>query len=280
MPSGDLVFFFRDGSSGRGNLVINSYDLTTRKWQRLHNILIDGEDERNAYWQACTDSQGTIHLSWVWRETWDVETNHDLCYAQSKDGGKTWLRSDGTAYQLPINASTAEYALRIPQKSELINQTSMSADETGNPFIATYFRIDSLSFPQYQLIYRENAQWHTVQVSDRKTGFSLSGGGTKRIPISRPKVLVDNQTVVVLFRDEERGEKASAYHANRSDLTQWQVHDITSDGLGAWEPTYDTEYWKREGVVHLFTQEVGQGDGEQLEAKPATPARVVQWQPR
>ena len=45
-----------------------------------------------------------------------VETNHDLCYARSLDGGKTWQRSDGTAYQLPITAATAEIAWKIPQK--------------------------------------------------------------------------------------------------------------------------------------------------------------------
>ena len=56
-----------------------------------------------------------MHLSWCWRETFDVATNHDLCYARSADGGNTWTRSDGTPYQIPINADTAEYALRIPQ---------------------------------------------------------------------------------------------------------------------------------------------------------------------
>ncbi|MGO8055575.1 BNR-4 repeat-containing protein, partial [Rhizobium leguminosarum] len=61
---------------------------------------------------------------------------HDICYARSKDGGKTWEKSSGEKYQSPITAANAEYALRIPQKSELINQTSMFADAQGNPYIA------------------------------------------------------------------------------------------------------------------------------------------------
>ncbi len=56
------------------------------------------------------DASGTIHLSWVWRETWLVETNHDLCYARSSDNGITWQRSDDTPYTLPITMSTAEVA--------------------------------------------------------------------------------------------------------------------------------------------------------------------------
>ncbi len=277
MPSGDLLFLFRDGMSGRGNLVINKYDVTGKKWTRLQEVLIDGEEQRNAYWQAYVDAKGTVHLSWVWRETYDVATNHDMAYAKSVDGGVSWQRSDGSLYQLPININTAEYALRIPQSSELINQTSMTADEQGRPFIATYFRTDSLSFPQYQVIYHDGKKWQTAQVSHRETGFSLSGGGTKRIPISRPKILVDNDRALILFRDEARGSKASVFEAKGGDFTQWTIRDLTADGLGAWEPTYDSERWKREHTLNLFIQNVGQGDGEQIEQMPSEEVRVLEW---
>lgn len=126
--------------SGEGNLVMNRYDLKTRRWSRLHSVLIDGQGKRNAYWQLCVGNDGTIHLSWVWRESWLVETNHDLCYARSRDGGLTWEKSDGEPYALPITADNAEYACRIPQNSELINQTGMTADGDGHPYIATYWR--------------------------------------------------------------------------------------------------------------------------------------------
>lgn len=43
MPSGDLLFAYRSGASGRGNLVLNRYDLKSRKWSRVQDILIDGE---------------------------------------------------------------------------------------------------------------------------------------------------------------------------------------------------------------------------------------------
>ena len=110
LSNGDLLFAYRSGASGRGNLVLNRYDLKQRTWQRVQDILIDGEGERNAYWQLYVDSKDIIHVSWVWRETWLVETNHDLCYACSPDGGKTWYKSDGQAYELPIREANAEYA--------------------------------------------------------------------------------------------------------------------------------------------------------------------------
>src|SRR3989337_2571031 len=116
MPGGDLLFFYRDGGSGRGNLVINKYSTAMKQWTQLHSNLIDGEGKRNAYWQACTDSKGIIHISWVWRESPDVSSNHDMCYARSTDGGVTWEESTVEKYQLPVPASTADYALHISQK--------------------------------------------------------------------------------------------------------------------------------------------------------------------
>lgn len=179
LADGSLLFVYRSGRSGRGNLVMNRYDLKTRTWSRLHDVLIDGEDKRSAYWQLCTDKEGTIHLSWVWRETWGMETNHDICYARSRDGGKTWEKSDGSKYSLPITATNAEYAWRIPQKSELINQTGMAADADGHPYISTYWRESNDSVPQYRMVWNDGKKWHCRCVSDRTTPFSLSGGGTK-----------------------------------------------------------------------------------------------------
>ena len=39
MPDGDLLFVYRSGASGRGNLVLNRYDLKSRKWTRVQDVL-------------------------------------------------------------------------------------------------------------------------------------------------------------------------------------------------------------------------------------------------
>ncbi|WP_083325822.1 BNR repeat-containing protein [Hymenobacter coccineus] len=282
-PSGDLAFLYRAGGSGNGNLVMNRYDAKTRRWTRLHTVLLDGQGQRNAYWQAAIDAQGTFHLSWVWRETPDVATNHDLAYARSRDGGRTWQKSTGEAYALPITAATAEYALRIPQKSELINQTSMCADAQGRPYIATYWRSAGSAAPQYQLVYHDGKSWQVSQVGQRSAQFSLSGGGTKKIPIARPQVLVRTRAgttaAYVVFRDAERGDKASLATCPDLARPQWAVQDLTTTGLGNWEPTYDTERWQQSQVLSLFIQRTGQGDGETLEALPAQPVSVLEWTP-
>jgi len=282
-PDGGLLFFYRDGGSGRGNLVINRYDTATQAWTRLHSNVISGEGRRNAYWQAFLDHQGTLHLSWVWRESPDVASNHDMAYARSRDGGRSWETSQGQPYTLPITEASAEVAARIPQNSELINQTSMSADRDGNPYIASYWRRAGSMVPQYQIVYRSGDAWKELELGFRRMPFSLSGVGTKAIPIARPQIMVDLQarspTAVLVFRDEERGGRVSVARITDFDAGRWEVRDLTSDAVGAWEPSFDTELWRTRGELNLFLQAVQQVDGEGAANVPPSKVRVLQWRP-
>jgi hypothetical protein len=207
LPDGDLLFLYRDGGSGRGNTMLNRYDVRARKWSVVQHPLIDGQGERNAYTnQIAIDKYGTWHISWCWRETGDVATNHDTCYARSIDKGKTWQKSNREKYALPITAGNAEYACRIPQKSDLINQTSMTVDSKGRPLISTYWRPEGTEIPQYHLTYHDGQKWRTAQVGSRTMAFSLSGPGTKYLLMSRPKILAgDGDRLYMIFRDAERG---------------------------------------------------------------------------
>lgn len=276
LSTGDLLFVYRSGASGRGNLVLNRYNLKQRKWLRVQDVLIDGEGQRNAYWQLYVDAKDVIHLSWVWRETWMVETNHDLCYACSSDGGKTWQKSNGETYNLPIREANAEYACRIPQNSELINQTSMSADTEGHPYIVTYWRDTDSTIPQYRLVWHDGINWHNRPIMNRTQAFSLKGGGTKMIPISRPRIAVDKGQAFFLFRDAERSSKVSMAYTADLKSGEWQVTDLTNFSVDAWEPSLDTELWKQNRQLHVFVQETHQGDGEKQIASEPTPVYVLE----
>jgi hypothetical protein len=283
LPAGDLLFLYRDGASGNGNLVLNRYSIATQKWANIQNKLIDGEGKRNAYWQMAIDDAGTIHLSWVWRESPDVASNHDMCYARSKDGGLSWEKSTGEKYQLPITVATAEYASKIPQNSELINQTSMFADDKGNPYIATYWRQAGQTIPQYHLIYKSQGKWQSVDLGFRKTAFSLGGTGTKNIPISRPQIIAwkkgTHMAAALIFRDKERGDKVSVAVAQNLNSGIWKVNDLSVSAVGEWEPTYDTELWKNKKILSLFVQKVVQVDGEGRAKIDPQPVQVLEWNP-
>ncbi|HAK92508.1 MAG TPA: neuraminidase, partial [Massilia timonae] len=63
------------------------------------------------------------------------------------------------------------------------------------------------------------------------------------------------------------------------DAPRWSVHDLTSSAVGAWEPSYDTELWRRQGELHLYLQTVRQVDGEGLADVPPSAVQVLQWRP-
>lgn len=67
--------------------MINRYSLKEKKWSRVQDVLIDGENKRNAYWQLYVDELGTIHLSWagarlgMWKPTMTYATPVPLTMA-------------------------------------------------------------------------------------------------------------------------------------------------------------------------------------------------------
>ncbi|WP_231131553.1 BNR repeat-containing protein [Flavobacterium hydrophilum] len=278
LPNGNLLFFYRSGASGRGNMIINSYSVKDKKWSQIQSNLLNGEDKRSAYWQAKVDKKGTIHLSWVWRESWDVSTNHDICYARSSDGGLSWEKSNGEKYNLPITVASAEIAWNIPEKSNLINQTSMTADENGNPYIANYWSENTI--PQFQIVYLENGVWKKTNTAFRTTPFSLGGGGTKKIPISRPDLLIkeegENRYLYLLFRDSERENKVSMAYTNLDKNSNWKITDLTTTSIGQWEPNYDISLWEKQKKLHIFLQNVNQVDGEGLAKSEPTMVRILE----
>jgi hypothetical protein len=281
LPDGDLLFLYRDGHSGGGNTMLNRYDVGTGKWSVVNHPLIDGQGGRNAYTnQIAVDKQGCWHISWCWRESGDVASNHDICYARSSDEGRTWQKSTGEVYRLPITAGNAECVWRIPQKSELINHTSMAVDSSGRPVVATYWRGAGTEVPQYQIVYHDGKGWRNATVGRRRRPFSLSGVGTKYLPISRPRVLVDcEDRIYVIFRDVERGNRVSAAVSKGDGREMWDITELSEDSVGEWEPSVDAVLWRRENVVHLFLQKVRQIDMDVLEETPPSMVSVLEWSP-
>ena len=276
LKDGNLLFMYRSGVSGRGNLVINKYDTGSQSWSRLQDVLIDGENERNAYWQSYVDVSGTIHISWVWRETFDVATNHDISYARSKDGGVTWEKSNGEEYQLPITQESAEIAMEILQGSELINQTSMYADKHGTPYIATYWKDPVDLAPGYKLVFKNGSDWKVSNVKKRVTDFSLNGIGTKKIPISRPLIFSKGDTAFVVYRDAEQGNRVTISYSDINNL-DWKSENLTEFSVDSWEPGFDSQLWEENKKLHLYVQRVGQGDQEDLEDMAPQMVYILEW---
>ena len=191
------------------------------------------------------------------------------------------MTSAGVRYRLPITAESAEYAARIPEGSDLINQTSMCVDHRRRPIIASYWRPASAAAPQYHVIRYDGRSWQTVQVTRRTMPFSLGGLGTQRIPISRPLILsasADDRTrLLLIYRDEERGSRVTLARTDDVESNRWSFQDLTKAPVDHWEPSCDLAHWHDAQQLHLFLQRVGQGAHESLEDRSPQPIYVLEF---
>ena len=286
LPNGDLLFFYRDGGSGRGNLVLNRYDVRAHRWSQIHASLINGEGACSAYPAYTVDARGTLHLAWVWRATPDVATNQDIAYARSADGGVTWTSVDNRPLTVPFTAANADYALRVGPNRSLMNPPSLAADADGRPLIANYWTPEGSDIPQFHVVRHTGNAWRVTQVTARTTPFTLAGGGTKNPPISRAVLAVRasedaGREVVLVYRDDERGGRIIAATCEDLRKTGWRFTALTTGSVGAWEPSFDPVAWDRTGELHLLVQPVVQRDGNDREAAAVapTPVSVLIWQP-
>jgi hypothetical protein len=177
---GRLIVKYRSGRSGSGDEIYNVFDPSTDSWRRLLDApLVSGEGKRNAYFVGpVLGPDKMFHIVWVWRDSPDASTNHDLSYARSRDLVH-WERSDGAPLVLPITLGRAEIVDPAPVRSGMINNnTVLGFDAAGRP-IVTYHKFDAVGDTQIFLARREVKGWHSVQVS-RWKGFrwDFSGVGS------------------------------------------------------------------------------------------------------
>ncbi len=112
---GDLLLYFRDGGSGNGEMQKVLYNSKTHQWEKAITRIstnkgtFRGQQSNRGPYLAQgikVGPDGSLQLSWLFRESicqsgpdkWGdgIDCNRGIYYAQSHDGGKTWLRTDGT----------------------------------------------------------------------------------------------------------------------------------------------------------------------------------------
>lgn len=175
--AGRLIVKYRSGRSGSGDEIYNVLDPATGAWSRLlATPLVSGEGRRNAYFVGpVLGPDKLFHIVWVWRDTPDASTNHDLSYARSRDLIH-WERSDGRALPLPITLDKAEIVDPVPVRGGMINNnTVLGFDSKGRPTI-TYHKFDKTGATQVYLARREADGWRSVAIS-RWKGFRWDFGG-------------------------------------------------------------------------------------------------------
>jgi hypothetical protein len=177
---GELLFHYRDGASGSGNEIYNILKSKTGLWQRLLDTpLTDGQGLMNAYQtQPTLLADNWYHVYWVWRDTPDCSTNHDLSYIKSPDL-KNWYNAFGEPVKLPVTADNKSVIVDpIPVKGGIINlAASLCFDPNGKPIFA-YHKYDTAGNLQFYSARLSGKKWEIKQLTNWNYRWEFSGNGS------------------------------------------------------------------------------------------------------
>ncbi len=140
--------------------------------------LTSGEGKMNAYFgPRPLGPDGWYHLVWIWRDTGDCATNHDISYARSKDLVH-WETSAGKPLELPITLAKCDIVDPVPVKGGAINTVVTLGFDSRKRVIVSYIKYDEKGFTQAYNARLEDGRWKVYQASDWAYRWDFSGGGS------------------------------------------------------------------------------------------------------
>jgi len=269
-PLGEFIFHYRHGSSGKGNEYYNVYDPTTRMWRRLLDTpLTDGEGRMNAYMNGPRKGpDGYFHLCWVWRDTPDCASNHDLSYARSRDLVH-WETADGAPLELPITIDDPGTVIDpVPAGGGIINgNTHVGFDSRKRP-IVSYHKHDEAGNTQVYSRRFEDGRWVEYRTSDWPYRWDFKGFGTMAFEIGLGPVTVEpDGTLSQSFRHVKFGSGA------------WRLDESTLRPAGTSDrpPAHPSELTKVEssfpGMRVNWAHDIGQDNDAADDAR-----FVLRWE--
>ena len=183
--AGKLFLTYRSGVSGNGIQLLDGYNAATRTWTRVVPTWFDGASaNESAYIYGPTlGPDGKFHISWVWRNTGDVSTNHDVSYASSPDLVH-WSTASGSAITLPITPSTpGDIADPVPVNGGLFNGFTEVGFDSTNRVVLVYPKYDPSGDTQLYAARYESGSWHIVKETSWSYRWNVSGTGAQPLDI-------------------------------------------------------------------------------------------------
>ena len=237
LPDGTLLFWRRQGISGAGNIVLDSLPPGARRWRHLGVVLDGAASNESPYLHhiAVDPRSGAIHLMFEWRATGAVETNADVGYARSLDGGRSWERSDATPYRGPITHANAETVIDTPPAgSGLLNGGGLTLDAAGQPHgLASFDRPGGGKVLEH--VWLDGGEWRREEIDD---SFFDSRAQILGTPDGRVWALGVRGTMLVAIDVTP-------------DRDRLDDREIAAVPLG-WEPTYDSQALARFGTLETL----------------------------
>ena len=182
---GELLYHYRDGASGDGNEIYNIYNCETKTWSRmLDTPLTDGQGLMNAYQtQPTVLKDGWYHMHWVWRDTPDCSTNHDLSYMKSPDL-KNWFNAFDEPIRMPATLDQKSLIVDpIPPEGGIINLAAkLCLDEKNKP-VFVYHKFDEQGNTQFYTAQIQDKKWVYQQITNWDYRWYFSGNGSINVEV-------------------------------------------------------------------------------------------------
>ncbi|HAA75268.1 TPA: hypothetical protein DCE37_09130 [Candidatus Latescibacteria bacterium] len=224
-PERKLVFRYRDGMSGNGVDYYNVYDEGTQSWTRLVDVpILDGMDLMNAYArQPELGPDNQYHMIWMWRDTPDCSTNHDISYATSQDL-VNWSAGDGSPLPLSITAEASTSIIDpVPPGGGLSNMcASLGYDSKDRP-VVSYHKNDEKAFTQAYAARLENGDWKIHKLSDWDYHWDFSGNGS-----------IDTEITLGAVEIREEAFLAMPWWHARKGSGIWKIDESTLQVVGSY----------------------------------------------
>ncbi|TWO34546.1 hypothetical protein E1J38_001445 [Seonamhaeicola sediminis] len=209
--SGRLLFSYRSGSCGNGNILINHFSPKNQRWERyLNKPLFEGvekDDDRAAYHKWVKDSKGNFHFVWMWRWTPDVETSHNIGYAKTPDL-KNWVNGVGQIVNLPFKPEDEAVMVdATPSKGGLHNSRyKLFLTPQDEPIIG-YTKYDEQGLTQLYLAKLVEGKWISKQISKWNFRWKfIDGGAFMTIGGTFDFVGISNDNILAIDWETEKGE--------------------------------------------------------------------------
>ncbi|WP_269520512.1 BNR-4 repeat-containing protein [Alteromonas sp. BMJM2] len=253
LESGNVLMYYREGGAAKGEMQLALYDAEQNDWEFIRNISssegvyiqnVNGNKEpstRGPYLAGGGpkfDSNGRMHISWVFRErpvncnpgkTNGLDCNHGIYYTYSDNEGLTWYNNAGTLVadtrkgEVLSIATPGLEAVHVPTtlRPSNVSHNSVIDTKTGDYHLLLSHNIEAGGPAHvHHYVRGTSGTWQK-----RVSSFTASNVTLK---------FLDDRLVAFAGR-----ESADIYYSDRADdFTTWHKIDM---------PNVDSELGKIEG---------------------------------
>lgn len=253
LPDGTLLFAYRDGRAGHGDVHLNRLPAGAERWERVGTLVAGrGSGESPYLNHLAVASDGALHVSGCFRGKGGAAANRDVWHAMSVDGGVSWRSAAGDPLDPPLTHETAPLVVPTPPRgSGLVNQMGAAVDAAGRPHVS-YFHYDGAGATQVALASHDGTGWHHRDIA-QLTHRMETETPIVDASVARPQIApTADGNVWAVFRatHDGRGGRLSCIRCTPGQpLLELPLYD---GDLGAWEPTLDSRALRERDELHLL----------------------------